>query len=162
MTTREHAFEILASLKPSPVFLEAYRTPRLPEDLDIYFGCPEEFFLAPETLPAYTEGRLVPILDDGSFDTVTFYDSASGGLVQKSVESPREIVATFANWPQYIVHLMIRIAESVDDDDQLRRMGDLIGFRHFDQLMEFFAVGRNETFEEFQRRKLQFIQSLAP
>jgi hypothetical protein len=40
---------------------------RLPENLDVYFGAPEEFFLAPDTLPPYTRGRLVPVLDDGNF-----------------------------------------------------------------------------------------------
>lgn len=157
MTIRDQAFDTLASLNPSPIFLEAYRSRRLPEDLDLYFGCPEEFFLAPDTLAAYTEGRLIPILDDGNFGIVTFYDPASGALVQKHVESPREIRATFANWRQYLAALMVDVAEAIDDDDRLRRIADIVGFRDVDPLLAFLDACRDETPEEFDSRKARFL-----
>lgn len=70
--TRDEAYEALASLNPAPIFLESYRVRSLPENLDIYFGPPEEFFIASDTQDRYTGGRLVPILDDGNFRLVTF------------------------------------------------------------------------------------------
>jgi hypothetical protein len=160
MTTRDQARETLASLNPAPIFLEAYRSPRLPDDLDIYFGCPEEFFLAPETQAAYTERRLIPILDDGNFGVVTFYDPIGGAFVQKYVESPDETRATFANWQQYLAGLMIDIAESIEDDDRLRRAAELVGSRHFDELMGFLAGHRGESSEEHGGRKARFIATI--
>ncbi len=60
MGTREQAQAARASLNPAPIFLDAYRSQRLPLNLDIFVGVPEEFFLAPDTETAYTGGRLIP------------------------------------------------------------------------------------------------------
>jgi hypothetical protein len=161
MTIRDQARHSLALLNPSPVFLQAYEGHRLPENLDIYFSCPEEFFLAPETLPAYTEGHLIPILDDGNFGLITFYDPRGGGLVQKDIESPNEVRARFANWQQYLADLMIRIAESIDEDDRLRRVARLIDFHHLDELLAFFDACRDQPpVEEYNRRKARFLDAI--
>lgn len=161
MTIRDEARHALGLLNPSPVFLQIYEGRRLPESLDIYFGCPEEFFLAPDTLPAYTEGRLIPILDDGNFDLITFYDPTSGGLVQKDIESPHEVRARFASWQQYLADLMIRIAESIDDDERLRRVARLIDFQHFDELLAFLDACRDHPpAEEYYRRKARFLDAI--
>src|SRR5262245_11649442 len=100
--TRDQAYAALASLKPAPIFLESYRSRPLPENLDIYFGPPEEFFIAPETQDPCTGGRLVPILDDGNFGLVTFLDPDTKALVQIDVESPGEVRASFRHWQQYL------------------------------------------------------------
>ena len=161
MTIRDQARHALGLLNPSPVFLRAYEDQRLPEDLDIYVGCPEEFFLAPDTLPAYTEGCLIPILDDGNFSLITFYDPTSGGLVQKDIESPHEVRARFAGWQQYLADLMIRIAESIDDDDRLRGVARLIDFHHIDELLAFLHACRDQPpAEEYTRRKARFLDGI--
>jgi hypothetical protein len=130
--TREQAYDALASLKPAKVFLSSYSVKPLPENLDIYFGPPEEFFIATDTQEPYTHGRLVPILDDGNFGLVTFLDPKTGNLVEVDVESPDKDRATFHDWQHYLADLMNRIEESVDDDEQVRRMARLIGFAHTD------------------------------
>jgi hypothetical protein len=137
--TRAQAYDALASLNPAQMFLDSYRVKPLPENLDIYFGAPEEFFIAPDTQEVYTRNRLVPILDDGNFGIVTFLDSETGYLVQLDVESPDESRATFRHWQQYLADLMIRIGESVDDDEQVHRMAKLVGFAHTDELFAYFA-----------------------
>jgi hypothetical protein len=137
--TREQAYAALASLNPAPVFLDSYRIKRLPEDLDIYFGPPEEFFIAPDTQELYTDSRLVPILDDGNFGLVTFLDPDTRELVQMDVESPAESRAVFRHWQQYLADLMIRVGESVDDDSRVRRMAQLVGFAHSNELFDYFA-----------------------
>jgi hypothetical protein len=137
--TRDQAFDALASLNPAPVFLDSYRVKSLPENLDIYFGPPEEFFIAPDTQEIYTRNRLVPILDDGNFGLVTFLDPDTMELVQTDVESPDESRATFQHWQQYLADLMIRIGESVDQDERVRRMAKLVGFDHTDELFAYFA-----------------------
>src|SRR5262245_30295256 len=96
--TREQAFAALASLNPAQVFLDSYRIKRLPENLDIYFGPPEEFFIAPDTQELYTRKRMVPILDDGNFGLVTFLDPDTRELVQIDVESCAESRAVFQHW----------------------------------------------------------------
>lgn len=137
--TREQALDALASLKPAAVFLDSYSVRPLPENLDIYFGPPEEFFIAPDTQEVYTRNCLVPILDDGNFGLVTFLDTGTKELVQMDVESPHENRATFQHWQQYLAALMIRIGESVDKDDRVRRMAKLVGFAHTDELFAYFA-----------------------
>jgi hypothetical protein len=47
--------------------------------------------------------------------------------------------ATFLHWQQYLADLMIRIGESVDDDEQVHRMAKLVGFAHTDELFAYFA-----------------------
>lgn len=161
MTLRSRARQHLASLNPAPVFLQAYESKRLPEDLDIYVGCPEEFFLASDTLPAYIGDSLIPILDDGNFGIVTFYDVTDGSLIQKDIESPGEVIARFAHWQQYLADLMIRIGESVEDEDQLRRIAQLIGFLHFPALMAFFDdCADNPRPSEYEGRRLRFIAGI--
>lgn len=137
--TREQAYASLASLNPAPIFLESYRVSSLPENLDIYFGPPEEFFFAPDTQEVYTGKRLIPILDDGNFGLVTFLDPGTRELVQMDVESPAESRSVFWHWQQYLADLMIRVGESVDDDSQVRRMAELVGFSHTDELFDHFA-----------------------
>src|SRR3954471_7387307 len=152
MATREQARAALEALDPAPIFLEAYRSVRLPMNLDIYFGPPEEFFLAPDTETAYTGGRLIPILDDGNFGIITFYDPDTGALLQKDIESPREILARFEDWQQYLADLMIRIAEMIEDDAEVRGVAELIGFRHYPELMAFLEEQPEESFDEYHRR----------
>lgn len=161
MADRNQALDTLKSLNPAPVFLEAYRKSRLPHNLDIYFRPPEEFFLAPESQDAYTEGRLIPILDDGNFDLVTFYDPNDGSLLLIDIESPGEVRRKFENWRQYLGWLMIRIGETVDDDSKVRAMATCIGFEFVDQLFGFFQrCERNEPYEVYNRRERQFIAQL--
>jgi hypothetical protein len=137
--TREQAFVALTSLNPTPVFLDSYRVRPLPENLDVYFGPPEEFFIAPDTQELYTHNHLIPILDDGSFGLVTFLDPSTGELLQVDVESPDELRATFRHWQQYLANLMIRIGESVDEDERVRRIARTVGFAHTEELFAYFA-----------------------
>jgi hypothetical protein len=160
MATREQARKALEGLSPAPIFLEAYRSERLPMDLQIDFGPPEEFFLAPDTVSAYTDGRLIPILDDGNFGIVTFYDPDTGALLQKDVESPQEILDRFENWQQYLASLMMRFAETIDDDEDLRNIAELIGFRHFQELMAFYDHEPGEPFDQYERRRREFIDNV--
>jgi hypothetical protein len=158
--TRAQAYETLAALHPAPVFLQAYEVKRLPEDLDIYFGPPEEFFLAPETQEPYTRGRLVPLLDDGNFGVVTFYDLATRSLVQIDVESPDEVRATFWCWQQYLADLVIEVAESVESDERLRRMAELMQFRCTTELLAVLHRAADLPPQEYQAARRQFLSSI--
>jgi hypothetical protein len=154
--TREHAYAALTSLNPAPVFLESYKVRPLPEDLDIYFGPPDEFFIAPDTQERYTRNRLVPILDDGNFGLVTILDPSTGELVQMDVESPDYNRATFRHWQQYLADLMVRVGESVDEDERVRRIAGLVGFTHTDELFAYFARSQALSGDAWWEARQQF------
>jgi hypothetical protein len=158
--TREQAFAALASLNPAQVFLNSYNVKPLAENLDIYFGPPEEFFIAPETQELYTHNRLVPILDDGNFGLVLLLNPETRELVQMDVESPPEVRAVFQHWQQYLAELMIGIGESVDDDGRVRRIADLIGFAHTDQLFDYFARSQAISGDAWWEERRQFPLSI--
>jgi hypothetical protein len=158
--TREQALAALASLNPAQVFLDSYGNGRLPENLDIYFGPPEEFFIAPETQQVYTRNLLVPILDDGNFGLVTFLDPKARELVEMDVESP-ESRTVFQHWQQYLAALMIRIGESVDQDDRVRKIADLIGFAHTDELFAHFAKAQSLNGAAWQEASRRFPHSIS-
>lgn len=159
--TREQAYEALASLRPAAVFLQSYQTKHLPENLEIYFGPPEEFFLAPDTQQTYTNGRLIPILDDGNFGLVTFLDPDAGSLIQIDVESPGTSRATFHSWPQYLADLMIQMGESVEDDEQLQRIARLVEFGRIERLFEFFDQSADLVSEDYEAARREFIASIS-
>ena len=154
--TREQAFDALSSLKPAAIFLDSYRVKPLPENLDIYFGPPEEFFIAPDTQEVYTCNRLVPLLEDGNFGLVTFLDPDTRELVQMDVESPDESPATFRHWQQYLAALMIRIGEAADEDERVRRIAKLIGFAHTDELFAHFARTQGLSGEAWWEARRKF------
>jgi len=158
--TREQAFAALASLNPAQVFLDSYRIKRLPENLDIYFGPPEEFFIAPDTQELYTRKRMVPILDDGNFGLVTFLDPDSRELVQIDVESCAESRAVFQHWQQFLADLMIRIGESVDDDSRVRHMAELVGFLHTEELFSYFARTEAISGDAWWETRRLFLRSI--
>ena len=159
MATRDVALAALLSLDTTPVFGESYRQKQLPENLDIYFGPPEEFFLASDTQSPYTDGGLIPILDDGNFGVVTFLDLKTRTIVQKDVECPFEEYARFQNWQQYLGSLVINMAESIDDDERLRRMSDLVGYKYFDETLILLDSLGNAP-KETERAKAGFLAML--
>jgi hypothetical protein len=160
--TRDQALAALASLKPAPVFLESYRVKVLPENLEIYFGPPEEFFIAPDTQALYTGNRLVPILDDGNFGLITFLDPDTRELVQMDVEDPGNSRTTFRHWQQYLADLMVRIGESEDDDGRLRHLAELVGFAHTDALFGYFTRSEGLTGEAWGEARRLFPQTIPP
>jgi len=156
---RQQACETLVLLQAAPVFLLSYEVQRLPENLDIYFGPPDEFFLGCETQDPgnpYTRGRLIPILDDGNFGVITFYDPDTRSLIQMDIESPGEVLEVFHSWQQYLADLMIGIAESGEDDGQVRRIVELVQFRHANELLEFCKMSHTD----FEAARRQFISTI--
>lgn len=164
MVTREQALKTLKSLKPAPVFIQCYQKDDLPYDLDIYFSVPEEFFmLTADEQEVYTNGRLIPLLDDGNFDVVLYYDPEENGFVQMDVDEGK-VDARFANWQQYVASLLIRIAESIDDDADLKAISKTVGFKYFRELTSllktFGESDDDDEGEEEERAKRKFIESL--
>ena len=157
--TREQALDALARWQPASVFLESYRSKRLPENLEIYFGPPEEFFLSPESQTLYTKDRIVPILDNGNFDLVLFDDPDTNQLIYLPVEEPDQ-VTRFRNWQQYLAHLLLRVGESCVDEAHIRRMADLVQFRYVNELFTLWERAGNLPYDEYERDCLAFVETL--
>jgi len=52
--------------------------------------------------------------------------------------------------------LMIRIGESVDDDERVRRMAKLVGFAHTDELFAHFARTQGQSGDAWWDAKRKF------
>ena len=52
------------------------------------------------------------------------------------------------------------IAESIDDDEQLRVMSDLVGYRYFDETLNLLDGLENAPHEGYHRAKASFLTSL--
>ncbi len=174
MVTREEALAALKSLQVADVFLQACQEKSLPYDLNFHFGAPEEFFLAPDSQDYYTKGRLIPLLDDGNFDAVTFLDPDSRHLIQMYVEAPEESPKVFTSWQQYQADLFIDLAEARiadGEEEQLAPIADVIGFQHMDKTVQFVRSrlenendednwDEDEDENEWDKARLQFIASI--
>ncbi len=156
--TREQAKDCLKSIEVAPIFEQSYESKRLPKELDIFFGPPEEFFLAPDTQRSYSNAVLIPILDDGNFDRVLFYDPQTNSFVEKSIEEP-DYACPLASWQQYLASLMIRIIEGIDaEDSELAEIADLIAFKHLDKTLAFLDSVLED--DDYREKQNQFIAEL--
>ena len=157
MSTRDESLAALESLGVANVFADSYRSKKLPHNLDIHFGPPEEFFLAPDTQDVYTDGRLIPLLDDGNFGIVTFLDPDANNFVQMDVEIPEDSRTVLTSWQQYLADVFISIAESDTDDDELAVIAQLIGFQHMNRTLQFMDSSPDSGWRE---ARAEFIASL--
>ena len=96
----------------------------------------------------------------GTLASVTFLDPKTRTIVQKDVESPFEEYARFQNWQQYLGSLVINMAESIDDDERLERMADLVGFKYLEETLSLLDSLGNAPHEETQRAKAGFLAGL--
>src|SRR6516162_3078887 len=146
---REQALETLTMLGVAPIFLQSYKDEPLPKDLDLFFRAPGEFFIGPETQEFYTEGRLIPLLDNGSFALVLFYDPQNKAFIRKYIEDP-EVEIHYANWQQYLADLMIEIAEGKDaDDSELAEIATLIEFKHLEETIAFLDSLPESSYDQY-------------
>ena len=66
----------------------------------------------------------------------------------------------FQNWQQYLGWLVINMAESIDDDQRLRVMSDLVGYKYFDETLAFLDDLGNIPSEQYHRAKDGFLEGL--
>jgi hypothetical protein len=158
--TRDQAMETLLSLGVGAIFIQSYLDKDLPDGLEMYFRPPEEFFLAPDTQEPYTHGRLIPLLDNGSFSLVLFYDPDSKSFVRKYIEDPDDagMQSHYKNWQQYLVDLMIDMVEAEEDDERLKKMAERIEFSRLDEVIDFVESMQAVDYEEKNEQTLKFIR----
>lgn len=130
----------------------------VPFNLDIYCGCPEEFFITPAKQVPYTGGRLVPILDDGNFDSVTFVDPDTNAFVIKSIEEPNTERERFESLQQVVATILIRMGEADVDDDALRAAAGEMQFPKIDALIEF--LNSADAHEDYHANRSAFLAKI--
>ena len=52
------------------------------------------------------------------------------------------------------------MAESIDDDERLRRMADLVGFKYLEETLTLLDSLGTASYEETQRAKADFLAGL--
>lgn len=155
--TREQSLDTLKTLGVAPMFVQSYNDKRLPRDLDIFFGPPEEFFIEPDTQQLYTHERLIPLLDDGNFALVLFYDPEKKVFIRKYLEHPEEEIH-YSNWQQYLADLMIEIAENSDaEDSELAEIADILEFKKLGEVLAFLDSAHEISWEQYHANKAEFI-----
>ena len=116
--------------------------------------------MAPDQQDRYTQGGLTPLLDDGNFGLVLFFEPATGGFVEKDVERPDDVRHRYENWHQYLANQVIRMAESGVSDERLQSISSEIGFRHLAAAIQFLDRCGDLPADEFERQRQEFLTSV--
>ena len=69
-------------------------------------------------------------------------------------------VCALSELQQYLGSLVINMAESIDDDERLRRMSDLVGYKYFEETLTLLNSLGDAPHEEYQRAKTDFLATL--
>jgi hypothetical protein len=161
MVTRAEVLGWIRRLGLADVFCRLYLREPVPYHLDVHFGCPEELFSPTGQQSTFTEGGLIPLLDDGNFGLILLFDPLSGQFIEKDIEGGGEVQTRYDNWQQYLAELMIRIADSGADDEKLRGIAEMVGFRYLAETLQFLDSCGNLPFDEYHRRKEAFRMQLS-
>jgi hypothetical protein len=101
-----------------------------------------------------TEGRLIPIVDDGNFYNICLFDPQRRKFVMKFVEEPEQTVREFDSWQQYLAYALLEIAESGPGEDELAQLAEVMGFRYTPELLSLL---RDDS--DIDQRAIEFIQA---
>lgn len=148
----------IRSLGLAPVFEDLYFGREVPAGLSIYMRYPGTFHdLTMKEGGPLTKGGLIPIVDDGSGDTICLFDPAANRFVLKAIDDPREIVRTFASWQQYLAYALLQIADSGLDDEELMELAQVTGFTRARELAMLLREMESLPDDEVDERSEQFI-----
>ncbi len=150
----------IRSLGIGPVFESIYFGRDVPEVISPYFGYPDLFRkTALIDCGPLTEGRLIPICDDGNGDNICLFDPVKREFVVKFMEEPEEVVREFSLWQQYLAHVLLAIADSGATDDEIVEVADLIGFKQTEGLLALLSELELLPDDIADRRTEDFIVS---
>ena len=153
------SLDTIRALGLAPVFEDLYFAREVPANLGIYMCYPRQFRNA--TLDEWkplTEGRLVPIVDDGNFYNICLFDPRRRKFVIKFVEEPEETVREFDSWQQFLAYALLQIAESGPGEDELIRLADVMGFHYTPGLLLLLREMESLSDGDIDQRAEQFIQ----
>ena len=154
------SLDAIRTLRLAPVFEDLSFDRVVPANLRIYMRYPSEFRNA--TLDEWkplTEGNLVPIVDDGSFYNICFFDPSRRKFVVKNVEEPEQIVREFDSWQSYLAYALLEIADSGPSDVELVQVAEAVGFQHTAELLSLLRQMERLSDREIDERAAQFIQA---
>jgi hypothetical protein len=156
------SLDTMRRLRLAGVFEDLFFGRSVPADLQIYMSYPSRFH--DTTLGDWqplTDGGLIPIVDDGNFYDICFFDPNRRKFVLKFVEEPRTIVREFDSWQQFLAYKLLDIAESGPDEDTLVELADAVGFTHTRELLSVLREMKALADDDVEGRAEQFIRILA-
>src|SRR5262245_20528128 len=156
------SLDTIRTLGLGHVFEDLYFGRDVPANLRIYMRYPSEFRNA--TLNEWkrlTEGILVPIVDDGNFYNICFFDPRRRNFVVKNVEEPKRIVREFVSWQSYLAHALLEVADSGPSEAELIQVAGAVGFQHTAELLSLLEEMDELSDREIDQRADRFIQACA-
>ncbi len=150
----------IRSLTLAPVFEDLYFGRDVPANLQIYLRYPREFHDAsPGDLRRLTEGRFVPLVNDGNLDTVCLFDPERRSFVVKSLDEPETVVQEFDHWQQFLAAKLLEIADSGPSRAELRAIAAIVGFRRTPELLALLDELESLPDAEVDTRSAEFVQA---
>ena len=105
-----------------------------------------------------TEGRLIPIVDDGNFYDICLYDPQQRKFVVKFIEEPDKPVREFDSWQQYLAYKLLEIAESGPSEGELIAIAEAVGFNYTAELLSLLREMEALSDREIDQRTERFIR----
>jgi hypothetical protein len=134
--TRDAAIATAVELRlPAPVLSLAQGIP-LPAPLDLFFGTAEEFYLSPPEAQAFLGApTLLPLWDDGNFDTITAIHLPTKHFLCFSIErhTPPDEHPRLS-YQQALVQPFVRMWESELVDDRFNEIAELFAFKFSEEI----------------------------
>ena len=152
----------IRSLGLASVFEDLYFGRAVPANLDIYMTYPAKFHsLSLEDCDPLTADGLIPILDDGNFYHLYFFDPARHKFVVKFLEEPDKVVKEFGTWQQFLAYKLLEITQSGPTDNELLAIAEAVGFRYTQQLFSLFERMEGMLDSEIDPLEEKFIRACA-
>ena len=149
----------IRSLGLAPIFEDLYFGREVPANLRVYMSYPSQFRSASlSTWLPLTEGRLIPIVDDGNFYDICLYDPQQRKFVVKFIEEPDRTVREFDSWQQYLAYKLLEIAESGPTEGELIEVAEAVGFNHAPELLSLLREMAALSDREIEQRAERFIR----
>lgn len=144
--TRDAAISAAVELRLPAAVLSLVRGIPLPAPLDIFFGTAEEFYLSPaEAQASLGAPVLVPLWDDGNFDTITAIHLATKRIRCFSVggDTPPDEAPTLS-YQQALVQPFVRMWESELVDDTFDEIARLFDFKFSEEIRASYAEAERD------------------
>jgi len=149
----------IRSLGLAPIFEDLYFGREVPANLRVYMSYPSQFRSGSlNTWLPLTEGRLIPIVDDGNFYNVCLYEPQQRKFVVKFIEEPDKTAREFDSWQQYLAYKLLEIADSGPSEAELTEVAEAVGFNYTPELLLLLREMEALSDQEIDERTERFIR----
>jgi len=162
MTTKQEALEYIVGLNLPEFVKNLYLQPQDISDISIFIGCPTEYFLlSTDQQRIYSKDLLIPIVDNGNFDSVVFHDPKANYFIELSAEDPFNPKGKFKNFNQVIFNVFCRVCESYESINEIKDLCvDLEILDSFKKWYDFVKELNKLSYSDYNLRKREIIESI--